>query len=114
MSKIDIAFMADYGLSHGKGLEIEVISSECKKLDILGDVYLRKKTINQDEYTYSHQTDVLPLGAFLFRSLTAVQLKVLQRFRARYWQEKIFDFMVSIRIKKKPENKFFYGIHSNH
>ena len=110
MSKIDIAFMADYGLSHGKGLEIEVISSECKKLDILGDIYLRKKTINQDEFTYSHQNNVLPLGSFLFRLLTAVQLKVLQSFRARHWQEKIFDFMVSTRIKKKPENKFFYGV----
>ena len=110
MNKVDIAFMADYGLSHGKGLEIEAISKECKKLDILGDIYLRKKTLHQDELSYSHQINVLPLGSFFFRFLTAVQLKILPRFRARYWQEKIFDLMLSIKIKNKVDNKFFYGV----
>lgn len=110
MSKIDIAFMADYGFSHGKGLEIKAIASECRKIDILGDVYLRRKTIHQDEFTHSHQSNVLPFGSLFFRLLSGVQLKILPSFRARYWQEKIFDFMVSIQIKKKPENKFFYGV----
>ena len=110
MSKVDIAFMADFGLSHGKGLEIETISNECKKLNILGDIYLRKKTINQLELSYNHQKNVLPLGSFFFRFLTAVQLKIWSRFRSRYWQEKIFDFMVSIKMKDITDNQFFYGV----
>lgn len=110
MKKIDIAFMADYGRHYGKGLEIEAISRECKKLDLLGDVYLREKSSQVNEKTLSHQVNVLPFGSFFFRILTAIQRKLLTKFRSRYWQEKLFDRFVSMILRKKTGSEIFYGV----
>ena len=110
MSKVAIAFMADYGRTHGKGLEVEAISSECKNLNILGDVYLRRKSAQDLAFTHHHQISVLPFGSFIFRLLTAIQSKIFKSFRSRYWQEKIFDLLVSTLLKNDSEMKVFYGV----
>ena len=110
VNKVAIAFMADYGRTHGKGLEVEAISSECKNLNILGDVYLRRRSAQDLAFTYHHQISVLPFGSLIFRLLTAIQSKIFKSFRSRYWQEKIFDLLVSMLLKNDSEMKVFYGV----
>ncbi len=109
MNKVDIAFMTDYGQSYGKGLEIKNIAIKSLEKKILGRVYLRNKSEFNDK-TYSRQESVFIFGSFLFRILTAVQKYLFVSFRARYWQELIFDFLVSIKINKTKSNNFFYGV----
>ena len=109
MNKVDIAFMTDYGQSYGKGLEIKNIASESLEKKVLGRVYLRNKSTIKDK-TYSFQESVFIFGSFFFRILTAVQKYLFVSFRARYWQEVLFDFLVSIKINKTKSNNFFYGV----
>ena len=109
MNKVDIAFMTDYGQSYGKGLEIKNIASESLEKKVLGRVYLRNKSKIKDK-TYSYQENVFLFGSFFFRILTAVQKYLFASFRARYWQELLFDFLVSIKINETKSSNFFYGV----
>ena len=109
MKSIDIAFYADFGKSYGKGLEIENIALQCKKKEILGKVFIRQKTsMNHD--IYGHQEHVLMFGNMFFKLLSGIQKYIFKGFRSRYWQEKVFDYLVSIKIKKEGTNKIFYGV----
>lgn len=109
MKSIDIAFYADFGKSYGKGLEIENIALQCKKKEILGKVFIRQKTsMNHD--IYGHQEHVLMFGNMFFKLLSGIQKYIFKGFRSRYWQEKVFDYLVSLKIKKEGTNKIFYGV----
>ena len=108
---VDIAFYADFGATYGKGYEISNIAYECKRLGILGSVFIRTKGDNKT--LRNKQKTAFPFGAFFFKILTFIEKKLFKNFKSRYWQEVFFDFLISRKLRC-GKNKLFYGVPRMH
>jgi glycosyltransferase involved in cell wall biosynthesis len=89
--KVDLAFMADYGRSAGKGLEVESILNALINVKLAGVCTVRSKFIHSShKIRNAHWTK-----NYIHRALTVYQKYIWKSFPARYVQEILFDWSCS-------------------
>jgi len=109
MKKIDsvcVFIMTDYGTSNGKGLEAKSIYEGLNKLGIKVDCFVRDSKKNPEAQNVNIG------GNIPYRLMTIIERYFLRSLKARYWQERMFDFFSAKKLLQvaKTQNPIVYII----
>lgn len=98
--------MTDYGTSNGKGLEAKNIYKGLAKLGFKVECFVR------DSKKHQEATSVNIGGNIPYRLMTLIERYLLKSFKARYWQERMFDFFSAKKLAHvaKTQNPIVYAV----